>query len=215
MDKESSRRGSQHKVTISRGFSLGVHTVTQGQWQQLMGTTPWQGQVFVKIGATIAATYVSWEDSVEFCKRLSARFGRRYRLPTEAEWEWSCRAGTTTQYSFGDDDKQLGQYAWYDGNAWYENEKYAHAVGIKLANPFGLYDMHGNVWEWCSDWYDSGYYRKSPEQDPTGPASGSSRVLRGGGWDLEPIDLRSCNRFYGSPGRRDDDIGLRVLCELE
>jgi formylglycine-generating enzyme required for sulfatase activity/tRNA A-37 threonylcarbamoyl transferase component Bud32 len=209
----------QHKVTISRGFSLGVHTVTQGQWQQLMGTTPWQGQEDVKIGETIAATDISWEDSVQFCQRLSARDGRRYRLPTEAEWEWSCRAGTTTQYSFGDDEEQLGQYAWYggffcdDGNC--EDEPYAHAVGQKLANPFGLYDMHGNVWEWCSDWYDSEYYGKSPEQDPAGPASGSSRVLRGGGWYPGPVGLRSCYRFCSTPGLRGNLIGLRVLCELE
>ena len=107
-----------------------------------------------------------------FCQRLSARDGRRYRLPTEAEWEWSCRAGTTTQYSCGDDEKQLGQYAWYGGvfgeTGNCRKEQYAHAVGQKLANPFGLYDMHGNVWEWCSDWYDSGYYAASPEQDPAG-----------------------------------------------
>ncbi len=205
----------QHKVTISRGFSLGVHTVTQGQWQQLMGTTPWQGKDYVTTGGTIAATYVSWEDSVQFCQRLSARDGRRYRLPTEAEWEWSCRAGTATQYSFGDDDKQLGQYAWYDENAWYQDEKYAHAVGQKQANPFGLYDMHGNVWEWCSDWYDEKYYGKSPEQDPAGPASGSSRVLRGGGWYNVPIYLRSCSRRYFTPDGRVNYVGLRVLCELE
>ena len=208
----------QHKVTISRGFSLGVHTVTQGQWQQLMGTTPWQGKANVKTGGTVAATYISWEESVQFCQRLSARDGRRYRLPTEAEWEWSCRAGTTTKYSFGDDEKQLGQYAWYGGIVGKGNcrdEKYAHAVGQKLANPFGLYDMHGNVWEWCSDWYDSGYYGKSPEQDPTGPTSGSSRVLRGGGWDDGPLRLRSCARNYVAPGGRCNDVGLRVLCELE
>ena len=209
------RERPQHKVTISRGFSLGVHTVTQGQWQQLMGTTPWQGMEYVKIGETIAATYISWEDSVLFCQRLSTRDGRRYRLPTEAEWEWSCRAGTTTQYSFGDDEEQLGQYAWYDGNAWDKDETYAHAVGQKLANPFGLYDMHGNVWEWCSDWYDEEYYASSPEQDPAGPASGSSRVLRGGGWGSAPLALRSCDRNYLTPGYRHHDIGLRVLCELE
>jgi formylglycine-generating enzyme required for sulfatase activity/serine/threonine protein kinase len=201
----------QHKVTISRGFSLGVHTVTQGQWQQLMGTTRWQGMEYVKIGETIAATYISWEDSVQFCQRLSARDGRRYRLPTEAEWEWSCRAGTTTQYSFGDREKQLGEHAWYGGNGG----GYAKAVGQKLSNAFGLYDMHGNVWEWCSDEYDSGYYGKSPEQDPAGPSSGSSRVLRGGGWHNGPIGLRSCYRLSHTPGYRYDGIGLRVLCELE
>ena len=205
----------QHRVTLSHAFYLGVHTVTQGQWQQLMGTTPWQGQSKVKTGGTIAATYISWQDSVEFCQRLSARDGRRYRLPTEAEWEWSCRAGKTTQYSFGDDEKQLGGYAWYDGNSRYKSEQHAHAVGQKRGNPFGLYDMHGNVWEWCSDWYDDEYYAASPEQDPAGPASGSSRVLRGGGWRYGPIALRSCFRYYYAPDDRDFDIGLRVLCELE
>jgi formylglycine-generating enzyme required for sulfatase activity len=207
----------QHKVTLSRAFYLGVHTVTQGQWQQLMGTTPWQGQEDVKIGGTIAATYISWEDSVQFCQRLSAREGRRYRLPTEAEWEWSCRAGTTTQYSFGDDEQQLKQYAWY-GAGFFSllfGSGSAEAVGQKSANPFGLYDMHGNVYEWCSDWYDSGYYSKSPEQNPTGPASGSSRVLRGGGWSSVPIYLRSCYRYCDAPGNRYYYVGLRVLCELE
>jgi formylglycine-generating enzyme required for sulfatase activity len=208
----------QHKVTISRGFYFGVHTVTQGQWQKLMGTTPWQGRDFVKIGGKIAATYISWEDSVEFCQRLSARDGRRYRLPTEAEWEWSCRAGTTTQYSFGDDERLLDKYTWYGGiigNGNCRKEPYAHAVGQKLANPFGLHDMHGNVWEWCSDWYDSEYYGKSPEQDPAGPASGSLRVVRGGGWDGGPVRLRSCNRTFLTPDSRRDLVGLRVLCELE
>jgi len=176
-----------------------------------MGTTPWQGKDYVTIGGTIAATYISWEDSVQFCQRLSARDGRRYRLPTEAEWEWSCRAGTTTQYNFGDDKKQLGEYAWYGGNGGI----YAKAVGQKLANPFGLYDMHGNVWEWCSDWYDSAYYTQSPEQDPTGPASGSSRVVRGGGWYYVPVYLRSCRRDDYAPDDRSHHTGLRVLCELE
>jgi formylglycine-generating enzyme required for sulfatase activity len=152
---------------------------------------------------------------VQFCQRLSARDGRRYRLPTEAEWEWSCRAGKTTQYSFGDDEKQLGGYAWYDGNSRYKSEQHAHAVGQKRGNPFGLYDMHGNVWEWCSDWYDDEYYAASPEQDPAGPSSGSSRVLRGGGWRYGPIALRSCFRYYYAPDDCDFDIGLRVLCELE
>ena len=205
----------QHKVTITKCFGLGVHTVTQGQWQKLMGNKPWQGQNFVKDGSDIAATYVSWNDAVSFCRKLSESEGVRYRLPTEAEWEWSCRAGTTTKYSFGDDEKQLGKYAWYDSNAWDKGEKYAHATGQKSANPFGLHDMHGNVWEWCQDWYDSGWYAKSAATDPAGPSSGSSRVLRGGSCYNESANLRSARRNACTPGYRYGNIGFRVVCELE
>ena len=203
----------QHSVTLTQPFWLGVHQVTQGQWQQVMGTTPWKGQSNVIEGSDVAATYVSWEDVVAFCERLSKKEGKRYRLPTEAEWEWSCRAGTTTAYSFGDDESQLGQYAWYNGNAWDKNEKYAHRVGQKRANPFGLYDVHGNVWEWCVDWYGSDDPMESNSRDPQGPSSGSSRVLRGGSWDFEPIDLRSSYRYYYTPDYRDYFIGCRVLLE--
>ncbi|MFM8724154.1 MAG: formylglycine-generating enzyme family protein, partial [Planctomycetaceae bacterium] len=205
----------QHSVTITKAFGLGVHTVTQGQWRKLMGSTPWSGRSYVKEGPEIAATYVSWDDGVSFCQKLSSSEGVRYRLPTEAEWEWSCRAGTTTEYSFGDDQGQLGRYAWFEDNADYKNEKYAHAVGQKPANPFGLYDVHGNVWDWCQDWWDKKYYGKSAEADPAGPASGSSRVVRGGSWDYESANLRSAYLGYGTPDDRYYDVGLRVLCELE
>jgi sulfatase modifying factor 1 len=205
----------QHKVTITKCFGLGVHTVTQGQWQKLMGNTRWKGTIYVKEGSDIAATWVSWDDAVSFCRKLSESEGVRYRLPTEAEWEWSCRAGTTTKYSFGDDEKQLGKYAWYEDNAGDKGETYAHATGQKLANPYGLHDMHGNVWEWCQDWYDSGYYAKSAATDPAGPSSGSSRVLRGGSWDAGSASLRSANRDDGTPDVRNSDIGFRVVCELE
>jgi formylglycine-generating enzyme required for sulfatase activity len=205
----------QHKVTITRAFRLAIHTVTQSQWQQVMGTTPWKGQGYVKEGSDVAATYVSWDDAVAFCKRLSEQEGRRYRLPMEAEWEWCCRAGTTTEYSFGDDERQLDKYAWFKSNAWDKGEKYAHRVGQKQANPFGLYDMHGNVWEWCQDWKDNGYYAQSPPEDPPGPSSGSSRVFRGGGWSNIPIHLRSSNRGGYPPGNRLINVSIRVLLESE
>jgi formylglycine-generating enzyme required for sulfatase activity len=172
----------------------------------------------VKEGSDVAATYVSWDDAVAFCKRLSEQEGRHYRLPTEAEWEWCCRAGTTTEYSFGDDEGQLDKYAWWGGivgNGNCKSEQYAHRVGQKQANPFGLYDMHGNAWEWCQDWKGDGYYSQSPAEDPPGPASGSSRVLRGGGWFYEPIYLRSPDRFGLSPDYRSSLVSFRLLLELE
>ena len=205
-----------HKVTLTKAFCAGVHTVTQGQWQSLMGTTPWKGQDWVKEGTDIAATYVSWEDAVEFCKRLSAKDGKRYRLPTEAEWEWFCRAGATTRFNYGDDEKRLGEYAWYFGNTWNVDDAYAHRVGQKAANAFGLYDTLGNVWEWCSDWYDEKYYASSPGIDPTGPLSplsGSFRVLRGGSWCDVPLDVRCANRDFSSPGDRLNLIGFRLVLE--
>ncbi|MFN9221884.1 MAG: SUMF1/EgtB/PvdO family nonheme iron enzyme, partial [Planctomyces sp.] len=205
----------QHRVTISTPFGLGVHTVTQGQWQKLMGNTPWKGLTYVQEGSDIAATWVSWDDAVSFCRNLSDSEGVRYRLPTEAVWEWGCLAGTTTAYSFGDDPQQLGKYAWYNHNAWYKGEKYAHAKGQKATNPFGLHDMHGNVWEWCQDWYDDGYYAKSAAADPAGPSSGSSRVLRGGSWSYFSPYLRSAYRSPNSPDFRSSSIGFRVVCELE
>jgi len=205
----------QHKVTITKGFGLRVHTVTQWQWRRLMGNTPWKQRTYVKERSEIAATWVSWYDAVSFCRKLSDSEGVCYRLPTEAEWEWSCRAGTTTAYSFGDDAQQLGKYAWYDNNASDKGAEYAHVTGQKSANPFGLHDMHGNVWEWCQDWYAHCYGGKSAATDPAGPASSSSRVLRGGSWYSESALLRSAYRRSYAPDRRRFNIGFRVVCELE
>jgi formylglycine-generating enzyme required for sulfatase activity len=200
----------QHRVRISKPFYLGVTEVTQGQWSSVMGTQPWSGQDYVKEGADYAATYVSWEEAVEFCKRLSAKDGATYRLPTEAEWEYACRGGTTSVYHFGDDDSRLGDYAWYEENAYDVDEKYAHRVGEKKANPFGLYDMHGNVWEWCSDWYGRDYYSASPGSDPTGPSEATHRVNRGGGWNNTARFCRSAYRFWYTPDFRYSFLGFRV-----
>ena len=132
-----------------------------------------------------------------------------YRLPTEAEWEYACRAGTETRWSFGDDVSQLKDYAWYHDNAWDIGEQYAHPVGTKLPNPWGLYDMHGNVWEMCQDWY--GIYPNEYQIDPTGPASGSDRVLRGGYFGHSPQHARSAVRYFTHPSSDSFGFGARLL----
>jgi sulfatase modifying factor 1 len=213
-DTEKDRQDDehQHKVTISKAFYMQTTEVTQGQWKEVMGTEPWKGEQYVKEGPNNAATYVSWNDAVAYCKKLSDQERKTYRLPTEAEWEYACRAGTETRWSFGDDEKALGDYAWYPENAWDIDEKYAHQVRQKKPNAFGLYDMHGNVFEWCHDYYGEDYYKQSSEKDPTGPTSGSSRVLRGGSWSNLSRYTRSAGRdrrdavFYG---------GFRLVRELD
>ncbi|MCA9129784.1 MAG: SUMF1/EgtB/PvdO family nonheme iron enzyme [Planctomycetales bacterium] len=198
----------QHRVTLSQDYYLGTTEVTQGQWEAVMGTTPWRGKTYVQEGSNYSATYVSWEDAIEFCKKLSSLEGKSYRLPTEAEWEYACRGGTTTAYSFGADASQLSRYAWFNENAWDQDEKYAHPVAQKMANPFGLYDMHGNVYEWCSDWH--GEYSSGSVTDPRGPGRGSYRVSRGGSWNFNARYCRSAYRINGSPDYRNDYLGFRV-----
>jgi formylglycine-generating enzyme required for sulfatase activity len=196
-----------HKVTLSQSFQMGVYEVTQAQYEQVMGNNPSHFK-----GGNNPVEQVSWDDAVEFCQKLSAlpeekAAGRVYRLPTEAEWEYACRAGTTTAYSFGDDETQLSDYAWYDENSG----DTPHAVGGKKANAWGLYDIHGNVWEWCSDWYDGDYYKSSPVSDPQGPSEGSSRVPRGGSWPYSARFCRSAYRDFNSPDYRNLDLGFRLV----
>ena len=150
-----------------------------------------------------------------YCKKLSEKEGKTYRLPTEAEWEYACRAGTKTMCSFGDDEKEYGDYGWYQKNASTIGEGYAHQVGLKKPNAFGLYDMHGNVEEWCHDYYGDDYYQQSPEMDPMGPSSGSSRVLRGGSYTSSLFSYT--HRSFADNGRGSYlyDIGFRVVRELK
>ena len=205
---------TQHPVTISKAFYMQTTEVTQGQWKEVMGTEPWKGKSYVKEGPNYAASYVSWDDAVAYCEKLSEKESVTYRLPTEAEWEYACRAETKTTWSFGDDEASLGDYAWHDKNAWDIGEKYAHQVGLKKPNAFGLYDMHGNVYEWCHDYYEADYYKQSPEKDPTGPTSGSFRVLRGGSWNRVTRNARSA--FRGWDGAyRDVYDGFRLVRELD
>ena len=209
-DDRGDDEGPVHRVRITKPYYLGTYEVTQSQFEKVMGTSPWEGKSYAKEGADYAASYVSWDDAVEFCKKLSTKEGRTYRLPTEAEWEYACRAGSKTAYSFGADSSNLGTYAWYDDNAYDVDEKYAHRVGQKRANDFGLHDMHGNVWEWCQDWYGEDYYENSPASDPTGPTKGVDRVFRGGGWCFSAKICRSANRSGSTPGARNYYLGFRV-----
>ena len=204
--------GPAHKVTLTQAFELGQHEVTQEQYEKVMGKNPSKFK-----GKQKPVEQVSWNDAVEFCRKLSELPEEKsgdyaYRLPTEAEWEYSCRAGTKTSYSFGWGGTVLGDYAWYQKNSG----NTTHAVGGKKPNTWGLYDMHGNVWEWCQDWYDD--YPSGSVTDPTGAASGSYRVLRGGGWFGNSEYCRSAYRLRfaagrdgGTPDFRGFNVGFRVL----
>ncbi|MBT5883474.1 MAG: SUMF1/EgtB/PvdO family nonheme iron enzyme [Planctomycetaceae bacterium] len=208
---------AQHQVTITKAFYIQTTEVTQGQWNKLMGTQPWMGWFFSRYGTLIGqnqpTTNVFWSDAVLFCKILSEKEGKTYRLPTEAEWEYACRAGTETRWSFGDDEKVLGDYAWCTKNASVIGQNFAHQVELKKPNEFGLYDMHGNVCEWCHDYYEKDYYRQSPEKDPQGPASGKFRVLRGGSFLGSNMSTRSAYRDRGEePG---NNRGFRLVRELD
>ncbi len=214
MGSPSSERGRsdgpQHEVTLTQGYWLGQYEITQGQWEAVMETRPWSGESFVQANPSHPAVYISWDDVQAFVARLNEAAGSAvYRLPTEAEWEYASRAGTTTRWSFGDDEGDLGDYAWYIDNAWDAGLEYAQPVGTKLPNPWGLYDMHGNVWEWVQDWY--GEYGSDALVDPRGPSGGHVRVIRGGDFDNDARYARSAIRGLYSPGGRYGRVGARLL----
>jgi len=203
-----------HRVQITNPYYLGVCEVTQGEWEAVMETTPWRGKNYAIEGADYPATYVSWEDAQEFCQRLSVWGDMPYRLPTEAEWEYACRVGSTTAYFFGDSSSNLGEYAWYSENTEDRDQQHPSEVGGKQANAWGLHDMHGNVWEWCHDWYDSDY-DGAGTVDPRGPSTGMFREVRGGSWGDDPWDCRSANLAGYAPSLRYDYLGFRVACSVE
>jgi formylglycine-generating enzyme required for sulfatase activity len=224
-----------HEVTISRPFYMGVYEVTQGEFSKLLSGTVKHPSIFNERrggGPDHPRENVRWREAVAFCDTLSQRpaekqAGRRYRLPTEAEWEYACRAGSTTPFSFG---KPLSaKQANFNGNFPYGEAakgpylRQTAKVGSYAPNAWGLYDMHGNVAEWCSDFYDKDYYRKSPKQDPRGPDKGVVstdyndfyRVIRGGCWLDEARACRSAYRFRAMPHEPYRLIGFRVVCEIE
>jgi uncharacterized protein (TIGR02996 family) len=213
----------RHKVAITRPFYLGMYQVTQAEYEKVMGTNP---SAFSRAGPagragletwTFPADNISYEDALAFCAALSAlpaerRAGRVYRLPSEAEWEYACRAGVwSTPYHFG--KELLPEWANFGGSLLRRDDPYPGrptAVGSYPPNAWGLYDMHGNVWEWCADWYDKGYYRRSPAEDPAGPAQGQRRVLRGGGWSTSAEVCRAALRGHNLADARFDYNGFRV-----
>ena len=206
----------QVKVRLSKGYWLGETEVTQDQWSKLMGTSPWKEQTFLKEGSSYPATNISHDDAIAFVKKLTdqeRRAGRlpdgwHYALPTEAQWEYACRAGTTTKYSFGSSESDLGTYAWFDKNTKEIGEEFAHEVGMKKPNAWGLKDMHGNVWELCSDWWG---YGRTGGADPVGPPNSklNRRVLRGGSWFGPALGMRSALRDASEPADRSNLVGFR------
>lgn len=209
----------QHKVTLSRDFYIGRFEVTQAEWETVMGFNPYDldrsnpyynlpGMAERITHPTHPAT-VSWQDAQDFIRKLNEREGHdRYRLPTEAEWEYAARAGSVTAYSFGDNAGELELYAWHDGNF---DTGGTHPVGQKRPNPWGLYDVHGNVWEWVQDWYSDSYYRESPETDPQGPDRGAQRAVRGGSWHASATSWRNSFRKPYKPDYRGISIGFRIV----
>ena len=196
VDLIMSIQGKQHEVTLTKPFYMGKHEVTQEQWEALMGKNPSKTK-----GAKLPVTNVSWEDCQEFIKKLNAKTDGGYRLPTEAEWDYACRAGTTTAYSFGD------KITPKDAN--YLDSKIGKpvAVGSYKPNAFGLFDMHGNVWEWCEDWHGEYPFAVT---DPKGPATGNRRVVRGGSSGYYGSFARSSDRYYSLPTNRGSLGGFRL-----
>jgi formylglycine-generating enzyme required for sulfatase activity len=243
--------GPQRRIWITEPFYLGVYEVTVGQFRQFVEdadyqTEPerdgeggwgwnqakqqfedrslkytWRNPGFLQTDSHPVVN-VTWNDAVAFCQWLSEVEGKEYRLPTEAEWEYACRAGTTTAYYHGDDPAglaQVGNVAGVPARTTFPGDAAVSPrdgyvatlpVGRFRDNEFGLHDMHGNVWEWCADWYDLGYYGRSPEENPSGAAYGSLRVSRGGSWNIGPRSCRSASRNAFGPGTRSHDLGFRV-----
>jgi formylglycine-generating enzyme required for sulfatase activity len=194
----------QHWVVITKPFYCGKYEVTQEQWEKVMKRNPSSSK-----GAKNPVENVSWNDCQEFLKRLNglSKENGPFRLPTEAEWEWACRAGTRTRFCSGDIDASLMDYAWFDANSG----RTTHPVGTKKPNAWGLHDVHGNVWERCGDWYHDDYYAESPRYDPTGPTTGLIRVLRGGSSCRGPTYCRSSRRDSLYPETWTGVIGFRVV----
>jgi eukaryotic-like serine/threonine-protein kinase len=196
----SDTEGPQHRVSVP-SFYMGRFEVTQAQWQAVMGNNPSSFK-----GENRPVERVSWNDAQEFCKKLSQRTGRTYRLPSEAEWEYACRAGTRTAYYFGDDAGKLGEYAWFAENSGSQT----HSVGSFIANGFGLHDMHGNLWEWCQDPYYN-HYRGAPTDGSVREGNSPDRLLRGGSWSNLAQNCRSANRDWRNPAYRINADGLRLV----
>jgi len=208
----------QHVVEISKPFYMAMHEFTQEDYEKLIGENPSAYRDLDGLDTTrFPVEEVTWADAVELCQKLSEKEGKTYRLPTEAEWEFACRAGTTTPFSFG--TALNGDKANCYGNSPYgtstkgEYLRRPSPVGTYRANPFGLFDMHGNVWEFCFDWHDDAAYSNSAARDPVGPQHGTRRITRGGGWSGGADMCRSADRTNLEPDQVTDHVGIRLVFE--
>jgi formylglycine-generating enzyme required for sulfatase activity len=206
------------RTKLTKGFWLGQHEVTRGEWRAVMHTAPWAGEKFVTEGQNYPAACVSWEDATKFCAQLTREeesagrlpTGWRFALPTEAQWEYACRAGTQTRFFFGDTESQLGEYAWFAKNAQPIGENYPREVARKMPNPWGFYDMNGNVWEMCRDSYDTVLPGGTDPELKVSGWDNSQRVIRGGGAMSPAADCRSAARWTNMSFSRIGGIGFRV-----
>lgn len=204
-----SSEGPQHRVKITQPFFVSRYEVTQAQWLAVMGNNPSE----FKGDLSHPVEHISWNDGQIFISKLNERAASRgmsFAMPTEAQWEHACRAGTTTLWHFGNSEKGVTQYGWINANA----EGRTHPVGLLEPNAFGIHDLVGNVWEWCADWHKTNYYTKEPVDDPSGPPNGSRRTGRGGGWRSSAWHCRSATRPFSTPNSRSGDLGFRLISTL-
>jgi formylglycine-generating enzyme required for sulfatase activity len=214
-EKGRDPKEDQVEVKLTDGFWMGQTEITQGQWTELMGTSPWRGKSNVREGKNFAASFISWTDASSFVEKLNSKeHGSgsipndwEYSLPTEAQWEYACRAGEKSAFSFGDDPSELDVYGWSAENAFDKREAYSHEVGKKRPNHFGLFDMHGNVWEWCKDNFSA---KLSGGTDPVLDNGETHRVNRGGGWNFSTKCCRSASRLSDASDSRYNNLGFRI-----
>lgn len=217
--------GPQHKVTIRKPFYVGIHQITQGQWKSVVGSKPWLASRAhgVKDDPANVATWVNWDDATNFCAKLSKKTARPYRLLSEAEWEYMCRAGSTTRYFYGDDLKaeKLNDYGWYGQEGWYgrdEKNRYVRAPGLKKPNAWGIYDTIGSVWEMCQDIMQPNYKGAPTDgsawMKPSTDSKGARHPLRGGGSHSSDRRVRSASRHSYRQNASSHYVGFRVCCDL-
>jgi formylglycine-generating enzyme required for sulfatase activity len=216
LTKQAAATNTPVNVVLTDGYWIGKYEVTQSEWKQVMATEPWKESDTAQDGQEFPATCVRWNAATEFCRELTTREREAHRLPndwdyalpTEAQWEYACRAGTETTFDFGDDESKLGEYAWFKDNSLMAGENYVHRVGQKKPNSWGLHDMHGNALEWCRDVYQE---ELPGGVDPEVTRGSPYRVYRGGSWFVDAPGCRCAFRLFDSPDDRSLDYGFRVV----
>jgi formylglycine-generating enzyme required for sulfatase activity len=207
----------RHRVAISKPFYIGAFELTQAQWETVMGSKPYDGKMLTKTGPDFPVSWVQWVEAKEFCAKLSKKLGKKIALPTEAQWEYACRAGSETEFCYGDNPATVSDYGWLGSNM-VDNDKnktYARKGGLLKPNAWGLYDMHGNVWEWCADLYAQDFYASGNEVDPL-CKEGKTVASRGGSWYNGAVNLRSTARNSWTGAKyRHYNYGFRVILEVE